>query len=168
MKVSELRKRITEKSVTVTVNTEAGKEAIKFPLLTVGDWAEVKRETGVDMWDILLSAGSDNDPARLAKMSKEDIEELQRTMSVKLLRQISQAAQRYMVYCSLRRADAETSIEDVDFIITYGMGQNEYMKLINFLLYGLSSDEASKEAFEEKKEVAKKDQEKKEESTIVT
>ena len=152
MRVSELKKRITEKSVSIWVDTDTGKEKFRFPLLTVGDWAEVKRETGVDAWELLLSASSEHDPSKLAKMSPEDVADLQRAMSINLLKQVSQAAQQYMVYCSLRRADKDTTLDDADYITTYGLSQNEYMKLVNFLIYGLSSDDATEEALAEKKE----------------
>ena len=32
-------------------------------------------------------------------------------------------------------------MDDVDYIVSYGMDQSEYIKIVNFLLYGVTSDQ---------------------------
>ena len=138
-KIKELRKRIEEKSVTASIETADGPEELEFPLLTIGDWANIKDKTGVDVWSMLLDTSSEMDPAKTSKMSEEEIASLQRKISIDLLKTVGQDAQIAMFHCSLKKVDPDATEDDADYVITYGLNQAEYMRVVNFLLYGISS-----------------------------
>lgn len=141
MDISKIRKKISQKYVTARLETADGIEELKFPLLTTGDWAAIKEATGVDIWDILLTTSSQSEQMRTSKLTKEQLEATQREMTVNLLRKITPQAQQIMLWTSLKKADANITAEDVDYITSYGMNQAEYMKVVNFLLYGVSSEQ---------------------------
>ena len=144
MDIGKLRERISMKYVEGQLTTDDGPEILKFPLLTVGDWGELKDKTGVNIWDLLLSVSAGIDEAKIAEKTEAEIEREQRNASVALLKKIDQTTQVVMIYFSLRRAHDNLTPDDVDYIITYGMDQQEYIKIVNFLLYGITSDQVKK------------------------
>ncbi len=141
MNLKKLREKISMKYAEGIVKTVDGEETLKFPLLTVGDWGELKDKTGVDIWDLLLSVSSGVDDAKVANMTEEEIQQMQKETSINLLKKIDQKTQVLMVYFSLRRIDEEVTPDDVDYILSNGMDQQEYIKIVNFLLYGITSDQ---------------------------
>ena len=144
MDFKKLRTKISMKYAEGIVKTDDGEETVKFPLLTVGDWGELKDKTGVDIWDLLLSVSAGSEGAAVAKMSAEELEEHQKQTSINLLKKIDQKTQVLMIYFSLRRCHEGVEPDDVDYIITYGMDQAEYIKIVNFLLYGVTSEQVAK------------------------
>jgi len=144
MDFKKLRTKISMKYAEGIVKTDDGEETVKFPLLTVGDWGELKDKTGVDIWDLLLSVSAGSEGAAVAKMSAEELEEHQKQTSINLLKKIDQKTQVLMIYFSLRRCHEDVEPDDVDYIITYGMDQAEYIKIVNFLLYGVTSEQVAK------------------------
>ena len=144
MDFKKLRTKISMKYAEGIVKTDDGEETVKFPLLTVGDWGELKDKTGVDIWDLLLSVSAGSEGAAVAKMSAEELEEHQKQTSINLLKKIDQKTQVLMIYFSLRRCHDGVEPDDVDYIITYGMDQAEYIKIVNFLLYGVTSEQVAK------------------------
>ena len=124
MDLGKLKGRISEKYAEGIVRTDDGEEVtLRFPLLSVGDWGELKDKTGVDVWKILLSVSSGVDEAKIAKMTEDEILNLQKQSSLDLLKSIDQKTQVYMIYLSLRRYHEEVTMDNVDYIITYGMDQ---------------------------------------------
>ena len=144
MKASALRKKISMKYAEGIVNTDDGEQVMRFPLLTTGDWGEFKDTTGVDVWDLLLSVSAGSEGAAVANMSPEELEEHQKQTSINLLKKIDQKNQIVMIYLSLRRDDEDVAMDDVDYIVSYGMEQSEYIKIVNFLLYGVTSEQVKK------------------------
>ena len=144
MDFKKLRTKISMKYAEGIVKTDDGEETVKFPLLTVGDWGELKDKTGVDIWDLLLSVSAGSEGAADAKMNAEELEEHQKQTSINLLKKIDQKTQVLMIYFSLRRCHEDVEPDDVDYIITYGMDQAEYIKIVNFLLYGVTSEQVAK------------------------
>jgi len=145
MNLKDLKKKIEMKYAEGTVNLEGGEtQVLKFPLLTVGDWGELKDNTGVDIWDLLLSVSSGTDEAKVSKMTKAEIEEMQKESSFNLLKKVDQKTQVLMIYYSLRRVHEDVDPETVDYIITYGMDKSEYIQVVNFLLYGVTAEQVSK------------------------
>ena len=145
MDLKKLRGKISMKFAEGIVKTDDGEETtLKFPLLTVGDWGELKDKTGVDIWDLLLSVSAGSEGAAVAKMSAEELEEHQKQTSINLLKKIDQKTQVLMLYFSLRRVHENFDLDDVDHIITYGFEQSEYIKVVNFLLYGVTSEQVAK------------------------
>ena len=143
MDFKKLRTKISMKYAEGIVKTSDGEETVKFPLLTVGDWGELKDKTGVDIWDLLLSVSAGSDDAKIAEMSETEIEQMQRETSLNLLKKIDQKTQVLMIYFSARRADDDVTPDDIDYIISNGMDQQEYIKIVNFLLYGVTSEQIS-------------------------
>lgn len=143
MDIKKFRKQISMKFAEGTFKTDEGTETLQFPLLTVGDWGELKDKTGVDIWDLLLSVSSESDNVKISSMSDDEIEKMQRDASLNLLKKIDQKTQVLMIYFSLRRVHTNVTPDDVDFIITYGMEQAEYIKIVNFLLYGVTSEQVA-------------------------
>ena len=141
MDIKKFRKQISMKFAEGTFETDEGTEVLQFPLLTVGDWGELKEKTGVDIWDLLLSVSSGADEAKMKDMTTAEIESMQREQSLNLLKKIDQTTQVLMIYFSLRRVHTNVTPDDVDFIVTYGMDQGEYIKIVNFLLYGVTSEQ---------------------------
>ena len=142
MKVSSLRKKISIKYAEGIVNTDDGGEVVlRFPLLTSGDWGEFKDKTSIDIWDLLLSVSAGSDSAKVADMNEAELAEHQKETSINLLKKIDQKSQIVMIYLSLRRDDEEVEMDDVDWIVSYGMNQSEYIKIVNFLLYGVTSEQ---------------------------
>ena len=142
MKVSSLRKKISIKYAEGIVNTDDGGEVVlRFPLLTSGDWGEFKDKTSIDIWDLLLSVSAGSDSAKVADMNEAELAEHQKETSINLLKKIDQKSQIVMIYLSLRRDDEEVEMDDVDYIVSYGMDQSEYIKIVNFLLYGVTSEQ---------------------------
>jgi hypothetical protein len=161
--LEKTRKSISEKFVESTVTIDGGEAVVlKFPLLSIGDLGELKDKTGIDIWDMLLSISSGMDDAVFSKMSDEDIEKMQRKASLDLLKKIDQKAQLYMLYLSLRRGHQNATLENVDYIVTYGMDQADYIKVINFLIHGVSSAQAKEIGGSKNAEVALKGPEKEE------
>jgi len=153
MDLGKLRSKISEKYAEGIVLTDEGEEIVlRFPLLSVGDWGELKDKTGVDIWNILLSVSSNTDESKVAAMSEEEIAEMQKQTSLNLLKKIDQKTQILMIYLSMRRYHEGVTMDSVDHIVTYGMDQQEYIKVINFLIYGINSDQIKelKEASESK------------------
>jgi len=91
----------------------------------------------------LLSVSSESDNVKISSMSDDEIEKMQRDASLNLLKKIDQKTQVLMIYFSLRRVHTNVTPDDVDFIITYGMEQAEYIKIVNFLLYGVTSEQVA-------------------------
>ena len=143
MDFKKLRTKISMKYAEGVVKTDDGEETVKFPLLTVGDWGELKDKTGVDIWDLLLSVSAGADDAKISKMTDAEIEKMQRETSLNLLKKIDQKTQVLMIYFSARRADDNVTPDDIDYIISNGMDQQEYIKIVNFLLYGVTSEQIS-------------------------
>lgn len=143
-KFKDLRNRIDEKTVKAMIQTRDGEEEHEFPLLTNADWAEIKDETGVDVWTAMLQTSIDIDPA--GKMSDEDRESLQRKATIEFLKGVPPKAQSMILHRSLRQVYPDVELEDVDYVITHGMNQADYMKVINFILYGVSSEQAQEQA----------------------
>ena len=141
MDLKKLCGKISMKYAEGVVNTDEGEQTLKFPLLTVGDWGELKDKTGVDIWDLLLSVSSGVDDAKVANMTEKEIETMQRNTSLNLLKKIDQKTQVLMIYLSLRRYHDNVTMEYVDHLIGYGMEQQEYIKVVNFLLYGITTDQ---------------------------
>jgi len=79
-----------------------------------------------------------------ALMTKAEIEEMQKASSINLLKKVDQKTQVLMIYYSLRRVHEDVDPETVDYIITYGMDQSEYIQVVNFLLYGVTAEQVSK------------------------
>jgi len=144
MDLGNLRSKISEKYAEGNVKTDEGENIVlRFPLLTVGDWGELKDKTGVDIWEILLSVSSGVDESKVANMTSLEIEDMQKQSSLNLLKKIDQKTQVLMIYFSLRRCHDNVTPDNVDYIITYGMDQQEYIKVVNFLIYGITSEQIS-------------------------
>jgi len=143
-KFKDLRNRIDEKVVKAMIQTRDGEEEHKFPLLTNADWAIVKDETGVDVWTALLNTSIEVDPG--GKMSDEDRGAAQRKATIEFLKGVPPKAQSMIIFRSLQQIYPDVELEDVDYVITHGMNQSDYLKVINFILYGVSSEQAQEQA----------------------
>ena len=154
MKLKELRSKINQKYVVSKVKTEGGDVEIRFPLLTIGDWAAVKEKTGVDVWNLLLTTSADSDPTKLESMSVKEGESEQRRLSINLLKTLDYSTHKEIVYRSLLHVDPDATDEDVDHIVTYGISGSEFMRVINFLVYNIDEAPAGKEGAVKKETAA--------------
>lgn len=155
MKYSEMRKRIKGHKVTAEVKYDDGTtQAISFPFLSIGDWARIKAETGVDMWSTLMQTSFAIDDIPEAKGRKEKAENMQKNASLNVLKNLDYKIQLIMFYYSMKKEDDSVTMDDVDAIISYGMDQATYMKVLMGLAYGVNPDEVTGESapLAEKKE----------------
>lgn len=145
MKASKMRKKIKKHNVVVNVNTDSGVEKLRIPLLTIADWANIEEQTGASVWRALMET-----TAVPEGTTPEDIERAQRETVLSVLKQLDYRVQLEMFYQALLKDDPDITRDDVDWIISYGLDQENYMQALMGLAYGVTSDLAGDESSEDK------------------
>jgi len=141
MNIREMANAVTTPKILVTITTGKGTEKLALPQLTVGDWKQIKRTVGTDMWEMLLSLSSGLDEEALRGKSKKERAEIQKKAGMEMFEKLDHALQLAMFTQSLKHLDPEITEEEVDRLISYGIqDRGEYIRALLFFVYGIQPE----------------------------
>ena len=141
MNIREMANAVTTPKILVTITTGKGTEKLALPQLTVGDWKQIKRTVGTDMWEMLLSLSSGLDEEALRGKSKKERAEIQKKAGMEMFEKLGHDLQLSMFTQSLKHLDPEITEEEVDRLISYGIqDRGEYIRAMLFFVYGIQPE----------------------------